>query len=258
MSLKTQFLDERFITTVIKHPPLPFFHCCEAFHLQDIMDSGKLSPLPCKVYGEDLLYLFYGKPAYKSSELSNSRLTFMMPICFIINNNAVSTIKRAVAFDSGAFDLYSPFLHKNMTREQFLVSPTKDALNKMVHYFFNGNDPYFTGDAQKNLDYDHIHFQVEGYHSIITGVHKTIEDDRKGSLEVQLDYPIALNEANIEAIILPEVLALSPTIKHIITNTLHIPMIPVKNYGVVSKDYYVHILEETKKLLIKKKLLNGS
>ena len=138
------------------------------------------------------------------------------------------------------------------------MQPTKDALNKMVHYFFNGNDPYFIGDAKKSLDYDRVHFQVEGYHSIITGVHKTIEDDRKGSLEVQLDYPIALNESNIEAIILPEALALSPMIKHTITDTLHIPMIPVINYGVVAKDYYVHVLEETRKLLIKKKLLNVS
>lgn len=258
MDLKGQYFDERFTATTIKHPELPFFHSCDAIYLQAILTSGELKPRPCKVYGEDLLYLFYGKPAYKSGELTNSTLNHMMPLCFIINNNAVTTIKRIIPFDSGAFDGYSDHLHKSMTREEFQLTPSKEAINKTVDYFFAGNDLYFNGVAKKEIIFDPIHFQIESYHSIITNGSKSNVDDRKASLEVQLDYSIAVNKSNIEAVILPKSLALSPTIKDVLIDSLGIDVIPITNYGVAAKDYYVHVLEKTKNYLIGKKLLNGT
>src|SRR5687768_5724141 len=106
MGLAVQYLDQRFSSTVLNCPLLPFFHCCEAVFLQSILDSEQLEPRYCNEYGEHLLYLFYGRPAYKSGEINNSRLTFMMPLCFIIKHDAVNLIKRIVAFDSGAFPMY--------------------------------------------------------------------------------------------------------------------------------------------------------
>lgn len=257
MSIKEQFLDERFNTSVIAHPALPFFHTCEAIYLQSILDSGELQPRYCGVYGEELLYLFYGKPAYKSADPANSRFNYMMPVIFVVNNEAVKTIKRAVAFDSGAFNHYTDhYLHKSMKKEEFYLTPEKGTLNKMIDYFFSGNDGHFEGIAKKNLDYDPVHFQLEGYHSILNSDHKTDVDDRKATIEIQVDYSIALNNKNIEAIILPKHLAESPTIKKYITDTVAIPTVPIKNYGVAARNYYVYILEEVRKLLIEKKLLH--
>src|SRR6202035_4182194 len=105
------------------------------------------------------------------------------------------------------------YLHKSMKREEFLITPSKVALNKMIDYFFNGNEPYFRGEAKTTIKYDPIHFQVEGYHSIITSTHKSSIDDRKAAIEIQIDYPITLNHPNIEAIVLPSHLAESSTIK---------------------------------------------
>lgn len=123
-------------------------------------------------------------------------------------------MKRVVAFDSGAYDLYAEFTHKSMKREEFHLSPNKDALNKIIDFFFADNDAYYNGDAKKVLsEYDPVHFQVESYHSILISNHKTELDDRKSSIEVQLDYPIPLNNTNVEAVILPKHLAGSPTIK---------------------------------------------
>lgn len=257
MGLKGKYLDERFTTSVVNHPPLPFFHSSEAVNLQAIFDSGELQPRYCKVYEEELLYLFYGRPAYKSCSTTNSRLSFLMPVVFIINYDAIDEIRRAVAFDSGAFRLYAEHLHDNMKPEEFYLTPTKETLNKMVHYFFNGNDPYFHGEANKTLEFDSIHFQLEGYHSIITSTHKMGVDDRKASLEVQLDYSIPLTNKHIEAVILPKYLANSATIKGIM-DSLQIPVITIKNYGVASRDYYVYILEKAKEYLVGKKLLNGN
>jgi hypothetical protein len=258
MAIKDQYLDERFIAATVPQPPLPFFHSCEAIHLQPILDSGELQPRHCKVYDENLLYSFYGKPAYKSGDTSNSRLNFMMPLCFIINYGAILSMKRLVAFDSGAFSLYKDHLHESMTREEFELTPSKDTLNKMVNYFYDNNDAYFNGKAKKELDYDPVHFQLESYVSLLTTDHKGEVDDRKASLEVQLDYSIPLNSSTIDGVILPKMLSESPTVKKILSDTLGIKMIPITNYGVTSRDYYVHVMEKTKEYLVGKKLLNGS
>jgi hypothetical protein len=258
MGLADQYLDERFKITMAAHTPLPFFHCCDARFLQSILDTRELRPRFCKVYEEDLLYLFYGKPAYKSGETSNSRLTFMMPICFIVNHDAVTSVKRVLPFDSGAFPMYREHLHGSMTKEEFELTPLKDSLYKMVDYFYEDSNAYFNGKAKQELDYDPIHSQIEGYHSIITADHKTAIDDRKASLEVQLHSSISICNSNIEAIILPKCLAESPSVKPILFSELNIPIIPITNYGVVSKDYYVHVMEKAKQFLIGKKLLNDN
>lgn len=38
----------------------------------------------------------------------------------------------------------------------------------------------------------------------------------------------------------------------------HIRVITIKNYGVASKNYYVHVLEQVRQLLVTKKLLNDN
>jgi hypothetical protein len=257
MALADQFLDQRFLSPATTHPPLPFFHCCEAKFLQSILDDLALVPRYCGVYNEDLLYAFYGKPAYKPGKPINSRLTFMMPLCFIVNHDAITSIKRLVAFDSGAFPMYKDHLHESMTRREFELTPLKASLYKMVNFFYEDNDAYFNGQAKKVVDYDPIHSQLEGYHSLLITDHKTEVDDRKASLEVQLDRPIPINSSTIEAIILPKSQAESPIVKGILFDTLHIPLITITNYGVMSRDYYVDVMEKTKQFLVGKKLLNG-
>ncbi len=77
-------------------------------------------------------------------------------------------------------------------------------------------------------------------------------------MEVQLSIAIPVNNSTIEAIILPKMLAESPTVKKVISDDLNIKMISIKNYGVTARDYYVHLLEKTKGYLVEKKLLNGN
>jgi hypothetical protein len=255
MSIRSQYFDERFSASATVHPPLPFFHTCDAGYFQDILDGRQLIPTPCDVYKEDLLYLFYGKPAYKSGEVLNSKLVALMPLCFIVNYNAITSIKRMLAFDSGAFPMYERFIHKSMTKEQFELTPSKNSLNKMIEYFFANNDSYFNGEPRQSITYDKIHFQVESYHSLLKSDGLDAVDDRKSTLEIQLDHPIALNNSNIEAIILPKSLSTSDTVKKIITDDLHIPMIEIKNYGVSSQKYYTEILDKTREFLVSKSLI---
>lgn len=255
MNNRNKYLDQRFPGGVKAPPlPLPFFHSCDAESLQGILKKGYLRPNPCTEYNnEKLLYLYYGKPAYKSSEKSNSRLDFLLPVVFFINYDAVRAIKRAMAFDSGAWHLYKPYVHKSMKREEFELTPEKESLIKMVEFFYGSNELYFVGDPKTSLEYDSFHHQIKVVHSVIKGDQKMELDDRKGAFEVQLAYPIPLNKNTIEAIILPSHLNDSAIISGILKKK-GIRTIPIINYGVKSDAYYVHIMEIVREHLIKKNL----
>ncbi|GAA4334943.1 hypothetical protein [Flaviaesturariibacter amylovorans] len=256
MGLSDQFLDERIVAAGAAHPALPLFHCFEAIYIQRILDSMQLKPRLCNVYHEELLYLFYGKPSYKSAN-DNSNPGYLSPVCFMINWNAVPSIKRALAFDSGAFDRYDGFFHKSMGREEFQLNPNIDAIRKIIDFFYYSNTRYFKGQARQELPpYDQVHYQVEGYHSLITSSRESTTDDRRATIEIQLDYPIDITSDNIDAIVLPEHLDKSPTVRRILDG-LSIPTLSYSDFGVASRNYYVHLLDKVQKLMIDKKLLNA-
>jgi hypothetical protein len=42
---------------------LPLMHITRAYSFDDILDGDTLEPQDCDVFGEKLIYLFYGRPA---------------------------------------------------------------------------------------------------------------------------------------------------------------------------------------------------
>jgi hypothetical protein len=252
------YFDQRFDTSIEALLPLPFFHSCDAIHLKSILDYGAVKLMPCKEYGEDLLYTFYGKPGFKSSNSRNSRAGYLMPLCFIVRYEFVTGIHRAVAFDSGAYNigLYKDHLHKSMKLHQFHLTPEKDSLRKMVQYFYESNEKYFVGEPKGVIDYDPLHTPIESYLSILRCTYQTEFDDRKGCLEAQLKYEIPIHKDAIEAVIMPSHLMTSPTVQRKIIDQ-GIPVLPVLNYGVAQGNYYVHVLELTRSFLVQNRLMKN-
>ena len=68
---------------------MPSTHTCDAFSFRDIMSSASINVSDCKVFkGENLLYLFYGRPSYKlSNPADTNSYTCNLPICFLIRTN---------------------------------------------------------------------------------------------------------------------------------------------------------------------------
>jgi len=252
-----KFFDQRFDTSCLTgYAPLPFFHSCDSVYLQAIIQDRQLRPQYCNIYKEELLYLFSGKPAYKSNQSKSSWLTSYMPMCFIISFEAIQTLRRVVAFDSGAFSKYSDWMHPSMTLDQFYLTPNKAAILKTVEHFYESNYAYFIGKARHEIFHDPIHFQLESYHAMIRNVGKSDVDDRKSCIEVQLNHAIKLNSTNIEAVILPGNLINSPLVKKTLIDELGLTLIPITNYGAPSPHYYGKILEIARSFMVDKKLMD--
>jgi hypothetical protein len=100
---------------------LPLAHSTDWARFVAITQAGYFSsPTPCPVYGEILLYTFYGRAAYRFKEDGVAYSTpSYSPVCFILKPTLTALARRILPFDSGGFDKYGPGLDlsiENATR----------------------------------------------------------------------------------------------------------------------------------------------
>jgi hypothetical protein len=257
---KAHFFDEKFNFSVKAQGFLPFFHSCDAFYLTSILEEGKLAPAQCTIFkNEKLLYLFYGRPAYKSSIKKAAGLHSLLPVSFILNADAINDIKRIAPFDTGAFTygFFKKYMHPGMKLDSFFLTPDKTSISKTVSYFFDTNEQYYASRPRNQVEFDALHFEIESYYALLKGVGQGKVDDRKASIEVQLQSGILLNSNTVEAIILPENFLSSEIIQQKVINELKAEVITYESFGVPSNHYYTEVLALTKSYLTKKKYLHA-
>lgn len=259
MALSNLFLDQRLgpaAATSAVRSPMPFFHTCEYVHFLKILDAAALSPVHCDVYAEDLLYLFYGRPAYRKVNREASNMSAFMPVGFILDNAAVSTMKRIAPFDTGGFSEYKGFIHPNSPREEYYLSPNKNAIEQFLNFFYKGNGDYFDGiqKGDHELDYDRAHYQVESVLNLMRDKSTGNGDDRKATIEVQVDYKIPINTGLLQAVILPSHIAQSLSIKSVL-DSWGVDILSYRSQAIASREYYSEFLSIARQFLTSKSIL---
>src|SRR5690349_7050598 len=129
------------------HPSeLPLVHTTEYFRLASIQTTHSLEPGLCKVFKEDLLYFFYGRPAYRDCSLTTpSRDVGFCPICFLFKpGTIINKAKRLYPFDTGASQhgLYEPAIARTSALAAFQVLPTTNSAKGIVSGFFETTEHY--------------------------------------------------------------------------------------------------------------------
>jgi hypothetical protein len=189
----------------------PFIHITRGYEFDAIVRGDTIDVRPCTVFKENLIYLFYGRPAYRAKDGNNARLEFEWPIIFIFNPEKIIGIKRIFPFDTGAFELglYQEFFHPDSKIEDFEVDPTTESAAKLVGTFYVDHREYYQGRTRKNVDIPLRQFEAEGVFELckLPGVQgqkgERTRDERSSAIEIQLSQPITLKDSLI-AIVLPE------------------------------------------------------
>lgn len=246
-----QYFDEKFNLSESEEELLPFFHSCDAFWARSIIAEKEFKIRECKVFKEKLAYFFYGRPAYKSSNNESSKLSSLFPISFILDGSLLNGIKRIAPFDTGAFNegLYNEFMHSGMSINDFLLTPKMKSILKIVAHFFGSNKLYFDDQPKKEIDIGPMDFEAESYHKLINKVSKGEVDDRKSSIEVQIDEDLVISKDLVKAVIIPDHFADSKYIQDIVIKEWGAKIITYKSRGVASKLYYTHVLHLTEQYL---------
>lgn len=205
MSRLGEFLQKN---SVCATADLPLVHTTPARSLRDIMASKSLSPTECPVFtGEQLVYLFYGKPSYKVG--GTTQKNWLMPVCFLMTIESLRSIKRIFPFDSGAFRSgRHPDYIKTFHMGEFEVSGIYDP-SKIVGAFFETIKDYFQLKPREESHFRSEHSLSVMDHEILalrdlagdtslTGI-----DDRRFCIEIQTEDEIYLTPSNVQAVILP-------------------------------------------------------
>jgi hypothetical protein len=191
---------------------LPLVHITRAYAFDEMLVEGLLKPTDCEIFKEPLIYLFYGKPAYRAKNGNNARLEFEWPIVFVFHPDKVGTIKRVFPFDTGAFErrIYSEFFDSNSKIVDFELEPSLASAQKVVGAFYRNHKEYYDGASRKNVEIGIRQFEAQGIHELSrvpgtkeVGANAKVRDERSSSIEIQLSDPIDFTE-NLLAVVIPE------------------------------------------------------
>jgi hypothetical protein len=252
---RLKFFDERLQPGNFNKKLLPFFHSCDAYIFREIIEGGTLSPSMCPRLNETLLYLFYGRPAYKNPNDFSSGLHALLPTAFILKADSIDKIKRISPFDTGAFTigLFKEFLHDAMSLDNFFITPRKEAISKIISYFFASNENYFDSKPKIDIKFNQMEFEIQAYHEIIKKSSQGKLDDRRASIEVQLGDEVSLADS-LEAVIIPEIFI--QDVEGILGKG-KVKIIKYVSRGIPSDNYYSEVLSLTRDYLINKKYLRA-
>lgn len=184
---------------------LPLTHLSEAYHLRPIVETGELAPSGCKVFGESLVYFFYGRPAYRvASQIDNNGLDAYWPVCFVLKATAVNP-KRIFPFDSGAFQdgRFADYFHRDMIKEDFELDVDPSTPGRLINLFWPDARSYFDNRPNSDQIFDPFAFEAKSYSELIRSKANAPFDDRHSAIELQSDDDVTLQD-NLHAVILPE------------------------------------------------------
>ena len=229
-------------------PLLPAAHTMDGwrFRIAATDFAIELDPDPCKVYGEKLTYLFYGRPAYRGHNNNKSTsLNSLYLVSFILDLSTMPPLKRIMPFDTGAFhnDLFAPSMHPKMGLSDFEVSPVADSAGKIVARFFGANAAYWRGKPRSDLNGFGFNFEAESYAGLIAGNAKSDYDDRRSAIEMQVDQRIDFGTTSVLAVVMPECLADEPEVKTFLTRS--------GADGITYECYHARQAEDTRAIVAK-------
>jgi hypothetical protein len=245
---------------------MPLVHSTSFQNFTDIIQSHVLSPTPCSVFtGEDLLYLFYGRPAYRVSDTVTSRGQLRhFPVCFILEPESLSVSKRIYPFDSGAFSagLFNQFL-KGFALNKFEVGNFSEGPQRFVSAFYGNNKNYYYGEVDSSIKVSPLQIEVNGYIDMLKDTAVTFagqsapSDDRRQTIEIQSDSQVGLKpepftDSNgttvlrnkVLAVILPQRALDAPEIREAVTITWKAEPITYNVYNFTKPAEYHSVIRE--------------
>ena len=230
-------------------PPTPtslaWCHTTDAFRLRDMIKSGSVSPRRCNVFEQDLLYLFYGRPAFRRDEDQQLRLSAKAPVVIVFAPNLATQGCRMFPFDSGAFELrYQGWTHRGMELQDFEIECSPEAARRHVSAFFSTNEQYvrllpsipvipFVGD-----------FEVESIVQLLSDPSSTNADDRRLAVELQVEQVVPFESPWVLALIVPSELIQAPWLRSFISSAASIDILTYELAQLRTAGHYQVLLEE--------------
>ena len=190
-------------------------HVTDYARLPGLVQSARLEPRKCDLFGEKLIYLFYGRPAYRREWKgeATSNIDYAR-ICLVLRDDVVELAPRILPFDSGGFARYNGAFHDSLEIADFELSLDTHPL-KVIGAFYASLEHYWTMEAIQPRTFAATQNVVRSYYQLITGGLAESFDDRCATIEVQLAETLPL-AGEVLAVIGPQQMFDDPKVKALV------------------------------------------
>jgi hypothetical protein len=221
-------------------------HTTDAFRLKGAIASGKLILSKCQVFNEDLLYFFYGRPAFRRAEDDQLRLSARAPVVMVFHADLVVHGRRLYPFDSGAFHAkrYQKWMHEGMCLSDFELEAEAAAPRRHVSAFFGNSRNYLRLRARRPQVPFAGEFEVESLVALLEDPESVSADDRRLALEMQLAEEVPFDASSVCAILAPDELLEAPWLNDFLALNTSIEVVPYELELQRRAGHYQALLEQ--------------
>lgn len=176
---------------------LGLVHSTKSSKLVDILAAKKLMAMPCNVFaGENLVYMFVGRPAYKYRVEDPARY-WMLPTVFVIRFQKMPPIKRIFPFDSGAFSKrVFPNYIAEFDLSRYDLGTNIDLVGKLISVLY-GDDASYLKRApisedmlRKRYETGPLDMEIDALLALYGENNSPNFDDRAATVELQFEKSI--------------------------------------------------------------------
>lgn len=231
---------------------LPLIHTSRCEFLLSIATTHALEPQSCEVFHESLIYLFYGRPAYRSTcgNMGGEPIV-LCPVCFVFRSRTVSQlVHRIYPCDTGAVaaNRFTPeILASDLA--QLALDPQIDSVRRLVSLLFERNDDYFVGKAVVARAFTPGSVEARFY-ELLMRAGPVDYDDRKSAIEVQVNQAITLRD-QLLFVVLPREFLEEFTIRDAIINVWNCdPVVYATFRGDAPASYYSVVRERVRERFV--------
>jgi hypothetical protein len=133
---------------------MPPAHLSIARWFEAIVNNGELEPRTCKVFGKDILYLFYGGVFYRTKD-NPTRNASELPIAFLFQPSVLNDFDCYYPLDTGAMatGLYGDWKNRfDPFEERLRINGGDYSIpSQIVHHIYGSNENYLIGELDSSL-----------------------------------------------------------------------------------------------------------
>lgn len=187
---------------------LPLTHTAKAYVGRRIILTGSIEPRACPVAGREVVYCFYGRPAYRATSDATVHLSASAPYCFVLSPDLIARAASIFPFDTGAFHgrMYNHVLIEEMLMEDFDLAGDIARVERLIGALYGSARAYYQGDKSSVPKPEDVakdwEMAPQAYAALIAGRGRNEPDDRIGTIELMFETSIDLAD-NLLAVIIP-------------------------------------------------------
>ena len=211
--------------------PLGLVHCTPVVRGIRAINSGTLQAEQCPVYRERLVYLFYGRPAFKPlAGVDASRLDEHLPLCLVFDAALMAKSERMLPFDSGGFARYAGSIG-SLSIESFELPADPQTPPKIVAAFYESNLNYFRQMPSTRPDQISLLYpEARAVARLANDETIFDDDDRRSTVEIQLADDVQLADSLI-AVIGPSILEAEAPVTDLLSRCPNAVLHTYRTYG---------------------------